>query len=108
MDELLQQILVETTLLSHSEEGFEYERFEQLVEIRQRLTDRIALEGQLSAAQKSSIKEILRLDPIILEYMHKLRDEAQEGLSRIHSFKKQKAAYDYQGDNDSFMFDELK
>lgn len=107
MDELLRQVLEETKLLSQSEQTFEYERFEQLVELRQSLTDLVDKHGGLSQDQKLVVREILSYDPIIMSYMQKHKDEATEGLNRIQSYKKQKAAYhQYQDSYDAMMFDQ--
>lgn len=105
MDELLRQVLLETKLLSQSEQTFDYERFEKLVDLRQVLTDSVGNGEGLSAEQKRLVREILTYDPIIMGYMNKLKEEAMEGLNKIHTFKKQKAAYGSQDFFDSMMFD---
>ena len=52
------------------------------------------------------IREIISFDPVILQHMQRLKDEANEGLNRIRSYKKQKSAYDQQYGSEGFMFDQ--
>jgi len=108
MDDLLRQVLAETRLLSQRDESLEYERYVQLVDLRETLTSKIADQEIVSVADKEMIKEILNYDSVILGIMQELKLEALEGLKKVQSFKKQKAAYDNAGDHESFMFDQRK
>ncbi|WP_219834393.1 flagellar protein FliT [Paenibacillus sp. R14(2021)] len=105
MDNLLQQVLVETKYLSETGQSEDYERFEQLVELRQLLTDRIAGEVELSVEHKKLVQAILQYDASIMGHMDRLKNEAASALVRLQAFKKQKNAYKHNDHMDAFMMD---
>lgn len=106
MNNLLQQILEETQLLCQPNPNTDYERYVQLVELRESLTSALVSEPSLTPLNKQMIREIISCDPVILQHMQRLKDEANEGLNRIRSYKKQKSAYDQQYGSEGFMFDQ--
>lgn len=107
MDNIIEQILIETRLLSQQDQVFPYERYEQLVEMRQALTD-ICAQRAFSQAEKQCVQEILSYDSAVLEHMQQLKEQAMMGISRINTFKKQRTAYDNYGITESFMMDKKK
>ncbi|MFC5653070.1 hypothetical protein ACFPYJ_28965 [Paenibacillus solisilvae] len=105
MNNLLHQILEETKLLCHPNLNTDYEQYVQLVELREALTSALVSKPLLTPQNKEMIREIISCDPVILQHMQRLKDEANEGISRIRSYKKQKSAYDQQYSSEGFMFD---
>jgi deoxyribodipyrimidine photolyase len=105
MDDLLREVLAETQRLSRVGASSDYEEFERLIEMRQLLNDAVIRKGALAPYEQQKIQEILQYDPSIIQYMQVFKNEAAEALSRLNTFKKQKAAYYHQGVYGSFMFD---
>ncbi|MFC4303432.1 hypothetical protein [Cohnella boryungensis] len=109
MNELIAEILMETKRLSSEDTAVDYERFEALVELRQRLTTLMEeSQEELPADQKAMIRELLTYDSVILSQMNKLKDEAESAINRMNTTKKQQAAYNQAGVYDSFLVDKKK
>jgi hypothetical protein len=108
MDKLMQTVLDEVKRLSQAGQKFGYEHFEELVELRQILTDKITNKGNLSLEEKQIISEILSYDNLILKAMQNLKSEAEDGLARIRSSKKQRSAYVQMDAYDSIILDTKK
>ncbi|AZN38519.1 hypothetical protein [Paenibacillus albus] len=106
MIKLLQQILDETQLLSKPIHSSDHERYLQLVELRESLTSKLVSDIVLSQEEKLLVREILKYDSVIMHRMQRLKDEAEEGINRIHSFKRQKSGYEANyGGAEGIMFD---
>jgi hypothetical protein len=108
MDDLLVSVLEKVKYLAKAGREAGYEEFVELVELRQALTDLVLDKGNLTPHVKMIVDEILSYDPQILAAMKALKDEAEEGLSRIHSSRKQRSLYNQQEAYDSIMFDAKK
>ncbi|WP_373230792.1 hypothetical protein [Cohnella sp.] len=108
MDELLRLVLDESRQVSQLDQPPDYERVERLVETRQALTEAVERKGKLTQQEKLLIREILQYDPVIMRHMQRLKDEAMQGLNRLNTSKKQKAAYNPPGFQDSIMFNKQK
>jgi predicted house-cleaning noncanonical NTP pyrophosphatase (MazG superfamily) len=109
MDKLVRQVLDEVVRLSKPHPDHRYEEYEELVELRQRLVDRVA-EGShpFSEEQREYIHKILSYDAIILERMAAYKVEAEEGLLAIKAAKRQRRTYEGPSFDEGFMFDEKK
>lgn len=107
MDNIVEQLLAETRVLSQQEGNFPYERYEDLVDIREAVIQRIA-QSLLSEVEQKYMQEIATYEMVILSRMEALKDEAMLGLGRMNASKKQRTAYDTQGMNESFMLDKRK
>jgi hypothetical protein len=108
MDELIQQVLERVRELAKLGRDAGYEKFVELVEFRQVLTDLIAEKDNLTIYEKRMINEILSYDQQILGAMKFLKDEAEEGLGRIRSSRKQKTIYNQPDSYNSIMLDTKK
>lgn len=109
MDNLLKQVLDEVVRLSKADSKFDYEEYMRLTDLRQQLVDQVERkERPLTEHQKKQIEIILSYDSLILQQMQRLKDEAEQGLRSIQTFRKQKAAYEYRAQSEGFMFDRKK
>jgi len=62
----------------------------------------------LMPEQKAILRRLLELDPVILQHMQALKEEAEQGLTRIHQSSRQRDAYQPSYDMGSIMFDRKK
>ncbi|OXS55889.1 hypothetical protein B1A99_21935 [Cohnella sp. CIP 111063] len=109
MDQLIEEILLETKRLGNEEIASDYEQFEALVERRQELTELVEeRRAELTVTQKAIIRELLTYDSLILAKMNRLKDEAESSIRRMNETKKQQAAYNHAGVYDSFLMDKKK
>lgn len=105
MDNVIEQLFLESQRLSDVNQEWEYEEFERLVEIRQSIADQI---DSLSDQQRARLRQLQQFDDKIVTNMQRLMQEAQDGISRLNSSRKQKNAYSHADNLGSFMFDEKK
>ncbi|QHW32602.1 hypothetical protein GZH47_18460 [Paenibacillus rhizovicinus] len=109
MDKLVQEVLEETqSLLSVVEEDVDYTRYVALVQKRQELVDYLGQHHDLSDASKMGIRKLREYDDSIIARMQRIKDEAREGLLRLHGYRKQRNAYDIHESVAGFMFDRKK
>ncbi|MBW7452492.1 hypothetical protein ACFOLF_19695 [Paenibacillus sepulcri] len=107
MDKLLEQLLAESRTLSQYDPSITYERYGELVDQRQTVTDLIA-QRELTPSEKQYLQEILKYESMIWKQMQRLKSEAAEGINRLNIFKKQRVAYDQQGAYEGFLLDKRK
>ncbi len=109
MDQLLELVLTESRRLSQEGARAGYEAFVELTELRDHLLTMVEdSKPSLTTDQKVAIRELLQMDPIIMEHMLELKNEAKLGLLRIQHSQKQKDAYQAPSVTDSIMFDQRK
>ncbi|RAV17407.1 hypothetical protein [Paenibacillus contaminans] len=87
---------------------------ESFISERGLLVERLSglnLTGDAYRQASNCIKEVLSHDPVIIERMNALRDEAAQGLSKFNNARMQRSAYEV-GDsysyNESLFFDSKK
>lgn len=106
LSELIDRLVRETNRLSEMGAQCTYQEFEQLVELRQTLINAIELNGHnLTDEHRKKIQSLSPLDEIILGHMHRLREEAREGIVKMNQSKRQAAVYQQQPAYESILFD---
>lgn len=108
-DELLDRVLQETQRLCDEGPEAGYEAFVELTDLREQLMENVTeRQAKLTSEQQASLRRLLELDSIILQHMHALKNEAEQGLGRIQQSNRQRDAYQPQYDVGSIMFDHKK
>ncbi|GAB6991341.1 flagellar protein FliT [Paenibacillus pini] len=101
LEEITQSIMVS---LSHSS----FEDLENFVEERQRIIDHInhlKLEKPITSEQFIRLQEILKCDPLILDKMLELKNEASNWLQQRGQAKVRSHAYEMVYTPDSILMD---
>ncbi|WP_138227257.1 hypothetical protein [Paenibacillus algicola] len=83
--------------------------FEQFTMTREDIVNQMEpLQKLMNEEHKRRIGEILKHDPIILERMHSLKDEAGNWMERRESIRVQQNAYMHTHQLDSYFIDKRK
>ncbi len=94
-----------TKELAETEESVSYERFEQLIELRERVIESLNQHKELSNDENRLIKLIVQLDASIHDRMCVIRDEASKELRLINASRIQRSGYDASRYGDSYFID---
>lgn len=109
LNSLLEQVLSEARRLSEDGPQAGYEAFVELTGLRDRLLEAVEQnKAAITQEQKLRIRELLELDPIIMQHMLELKVEAEAGIQRIQHSHRQRDAYQPSYAADSVMFDRKK
>ncbi|WP_339267533.1 hypothetical protein [Paenibacillus sp. FSL R5-0470] len=92
-------------------ENCSYEELDDFVEQRQILIDQLEQEirkQSIGEVQQNQILELLKADPMIIQRMQQLKNEAANWLQQREQAKAQRSAYEAAYTPDSFLMDRKK
>ncbi|WP_422658575.1 hypothetical protein ACK8P5_23400 [Paenibacillus sp. EC2-1] len=107
--ELIEELETLTRQAINDLENMDEEDFEQFTITRLHIVESMKRYiDVLNDGNKKHIEEILKLDPIILERMQALKDEAANWIERRESIRIQQNAYLHSYTHDSYFIDHKK
>lgn len=108
MTTLLDKLCELTIKLAKSDESTPYERFEELINLREQAIHELQQQTVIEAADKEKIRLVEQYDSLIRQRLCALRDQAAKELKLIQTGRVQRTGYDTFVPNDSYFVDYRK